>query len=184
MVENETPRERCIRVYEEQGPIRFVLTHVNRSGVRTLLQAQQGRYTYATAEEAQALLDAIRPSYAARPETDFDAATMEVRPVECWPVHHDPKRIWFDLEDTTEGVLGAYGRRTKFGGSTSADRAEDAERSRRERLKRRSWRCGVCGKRVPCDHGGPPRKHNRACSDCRETRADDVADLKLGLRFS
>jgi len=38
---------------------RYVATYVNKKGERTLMQAMQGRYTYATPEEAQKWIDDI-----------------------------------------------------------------------------------------------------------------------------
>lgn len=88
--------------------IRFVITHVNREGMRTLTEGVQGRYTYATREEAQERLEAFRPSYAAQPEIGVPAETMEVRPVACWPGHFDPKTCWFD--DATEPACRLCGK--------------------------------------------------------------------------
>lgn len=69
--------------------VRYVVTHINKSGVRVLTNAQQGRFTYATTEEAQQRLDGIKPNH-------VHGDTMEVRPVKCWPVHFDPKTCYFN----------------------------------------------------------------------------------------
>lgn len=80
---------------------RYVLTYVNREGQRTLMLPAQGRRTFATAAEAQAYLSAILNTETNSAETLRsvwgDNPRCEVRPVECWPVHHDPKAVWFDL---------------------------------------------------------------------------------------
>ena len=77
--------------------IRYVATYVHNHGMRTLMTSAQGRYTYATADEAQAWIDAVRKN------NDQDtlialwgADTFEVRPCECWPGHFDPKGVWFE----------------------------------------------------------------------------------------
>lgn len=61
---------------------------------------------------------------------------------------------------------------------------EDARRSAQRRARRTWWTCLICGGRqVMHQEKRAPRKRNRACQKCRKTRADDVADLRLGLRF-
>jgi len=72
--------------------IRYVLTHVNKDGMRTLVDPMQGRYTYATKDEAQKRLDAFKPQL----ESTLGYHDLEVRPVEVYPVHFDPKTCWFD----------------------------------------------------------------------------------------
>lgn len=78
--------------------IRYVPTHVGKDGLRTLMTAAQGRHTYATPDEAQAWIDAV---WGANTERELATLfgprdTWQVRPVECWPGHHDPKGIYFD----------------------------------------------------------------------------------------
>jgi len=76
---------------------RYVVTHVNKDGMRTLAHAQQGRCTYATPEEAQAWIDAARANTSNNLQSVYPRPdTLEVRPCECWPVHFDPKGVWFD----------------------------------------------------------------------------------------
>lgn len=75
--------------------IRYVVTKVNADGQRTLFGSQQGRNTYATAEEAEQHLAAILKNNNAQ-DIERYANQAEVRPVECWPVHFDPKTCWFD----------------------------------------------------------------------------------------
>lgn len=81
--------------------IRYVVTKVDKNGMRTLAMAAQGRNTYASAEEAQTWLDAMRNSPHNSAQTlqsvYGDVTKMEVRPCECWPVHFDPKGVYFDV---------------------------------------------------------------------------------------
>ena len=77
---------------------RYVVTHVNREGLRTLSLGCQGRWTYATREEAQAQLDAMLANNerSALEGLYGNVSQIEVRPCECWPDHFDPKGIYFD----------------------------------------------------------------------------------------
>ena len=75
---------------------RYVVTHLNRQGMRTLADPQQGRYTYQTPEQAQARLDAILTNDSKKTLDQTFGFPLEVRPVECWPVHFDPKGVYFD----------------------------------------------------------------------------------------
>lgn len=76
---------------------RYVVTHVNKDGWRTLAHAQQGRCTYETPEAAQAWIDAARANTGNNLQSVYPSPdSLEVRPCECWPVHFDPKGIWFD----------------------------------------------------------------------------------------
>lgn len=80
--------------------IRYVATYVNKDGERTMIGPAQGRHTYATEREARAQIDAMRTNNGPRTLADAfgegAAATFEVRPVECWPGHNDPKTVWFE----------------------------------------------------------------------------------------
>ena len=69
---------------------RYVVTKLNRNGERTLFDPQQGRYTYATREEAETRANAFLH------DCHCDGMKLEVRACECWPVHFDPKEVWFD----------------------------------------------------------------------------------------
>ena len=78
---------------------RYVVTHINTKGMRTLTLGAQGRYTYATRAEAASMMDAILTGA----NNDIPGVygkqavgTFEVRPVECHPGHFDPKTRWFD----------------------------------------------------------------------------------------
>ncbi len=71
---------------------RFVITHINKDGARTLAEPMQGRFTYATREEAQTRLDRLAPSFKAV----LSFHDLEVREVEVYPGHFDPKTCWFN----------------------------------------------------------------------------------------
>lgn len=81
---------------------RYVITYVNRQGQREIFGPAQGRNTFEAISEAEARLDAIKSvnttSTLASVVGGIDAiATMEVREVECWPNHFDPKGRYFDV---------------------------------------------------------------------------------------
>ena len=79
---------------------RYVATIVGKDGVRTLFDACQGHYTYATAAEAQARCDVFRansPDTIDRLYGPGAHRTLEPRPCECYPGHFDPVGIYFDL---------------------------------------------------------------------------------------
>ena len=76
---------------------RYVVTHIGRNGLRTLTFGAQGRWTFATQEEAQARLDVLLSSNRGGKLTEvFGVSAFEVRPCACWPGHFDPKGIYFD----------------------------------------------------------------------------------------
>lgn len=83
------------RTYPEPV-IRYVPTHINREGMRTLATPCQGRHTYATPEEAQAWIDAVIGANPPEVIARHYGAPIEVRPCPCWPVHFDPVGIYFD----------------------------------------------------------------------------------------
>lgn len=78
---------------------RYVVTHIDRDGMRRLFGPAQGRFTHETAEEAQAHIDAIINNNGAQTLHDVygpQDLKLEVRPCECWPGHFDPVGIYFD----------------------------------------------------------------------------------------
>lgn len=85
---------------QPESVTRYVLTHVNKHGMRTLTYGQQGRWTKATREEAEELREAfLAHNSDQRLRTIYGpqaVGTFEVRACECWPGHHDPKGIYFD----------------------------------------------------------------------------------------
>lgn len=86
-------------VYSERSATvqRFVITFIGKDGLRTLAFPQQGRYTRATREEAEAWLANCRlPHSLPRVLTAEQLATLEVRECECWAGHFDPCGVYFD----------------------------------------------------------------------------------------
>jgi predicted aminopeptidase len=79
-----------------QAITRYVVTHVGRDGLRTLASAAQGRYTYATYDEAQAHLDALLEHNSPERLREVYGLPLEVRACNCWPVHFDPMGVYFD----------------------------------------------------------------------------------------
>lgn len=77
---------------------RFVVTYVNKDGMRTLAHHQQGRWTHATPADAHADLNAMLDNNSPERVASIWGKNprFEVRPCECWPVHFDPKGIWFN----------------------------------------------------------------------------------------
>jgi hypothetical protein len=82
----------------EQSVTRYVVTYVNRDGMRTLAFAAQGRDTFETEAAATTYMhavtagnsaDAIKQAWGENPR-------FEVRPCQCWPGHFDPQSIWFE----------------------------------------------------------------------------------------
>lgn len=89
-------------VYRQFGEtvFRFAVTHRARNGCRVLTFPAQGRYTYATDDEAsKALADLLGANSADRLRDIYGAdalATFSVERVECWAGHFDPCRAVFD----------------------------------------------------------------------------------------
>ncbi len=77
---------------------RYVGTYLNSHRERTLMAASQGRNTYATAEEAQAWIDAVTANNGAETVRQIwgKDPRFEVRPCPCYPGHFDPQNVWFD----------------------------------------------------------------------------------------
>jgi hypothetical protein len=79
--------------------IRFAITHVNTSNMRTLTYHAQPRFMYPTRVEAEQAMAAILAN--SSPDRIDDVfgpkarETFEVREVDCWE-SEDPKSIWFD----------------------------------------------------------------------------------------
>ena len=76
---------------------RYVVTCVAplfNDGTRELWDAMQGRYTFATPEEAQARIDAAIANNAPYVMEAF--GPLEVRPCECYSGHFDPVGRYFN----------------------------------------------------------------------------------------
>lgn len=76
---------------------RYVVTHLNKQGMRTLADPMQGRCTFETAEGAQSSLDARMAHNTPATIASVYGLPLEVRPVECYPGHFDPVTCWFDV---------------------------------------------------------------------------------------
>lgn len=104
--------------------IRYVVTHINEDGMRTLCGPAQGRLTNATPEEAQVLLDNIIKNN--RLEMNGRIAgvyglPLEVRPVKCYPGHFDPMGVFFNDEDPHEFMSLEITMRSKTMGKTDKE---------------------------------------------------------------
>lgn len=85
-------------VCHQKSVVRYVATYVKGDGMRTLMTAAQGRYTYATAEQAQAWVDAVTGNNSADAVRQVwgENPKFEVRACDCYPGHFDPQNVWFD----------------------------------------------------------------------------------------
>lgn len=83
---------------ETAGVKRWVPTHVNKDGMRTLSRSAQGRFTFNSENEVRQWIRDITVNTPTETLRDLfgDVTKMEPREVECWPGHHDPKTCWFD----------------------------------------------------------------------------------------
>jgi len=86
--------------------IRYVVTHIGRDGMRTLAMPQQGRFTYASAAEAQAWIDAAMEAQSIETMRALYGLPLEVRACPCWPGHFDPKQIYFDDPASAYQIIG------------------------------------------------------------------------------
>lgn len=80
---------------------RYVVTHIGKDGLRTLACAAQGRNTFETAAEARAHLSAMVRNNDPRMLAKLYGFPLQVRAVECWPGHFDPKGVYFDDAEVT-----------------------------------------------------------------------------------
>lgn len=76
---------------------RFVITHLcnDNFGGRQLATPMQGRCTYATAEEAQAQIDAMMANNALSTLESLFNLPLAVRSCECYARHFDPVGCYF-----------------------------------------------------------------------------------------
>lgn len=81
--------------------IRYVVTHIDKNGMRTLCGPAQGRLTKETREEAQELLDNMTRNNQMQGEllAGVYGLPLEVRPVKCYPGHFDPMGVFFDVDE-------------------------------------------------------------------------------------
>ena len=78
--------------------IRYVVTYVNREGMREIAGPSQGRFTFTDADDAECYLRAVLSNTSKSTINQIwgDNPQFEVRPVPCYPGHFDPKTRWFD----------------------------------------------------------------------------------------
>lgn len=86
---------------DETALIRYVVTHIGKDGLRTMTWPHQGRHTHATPEEARKAMAALLNVGVNRNDIpgvygEQAVGTFEVRPVEVYPGHHDPKTRYFE----------------------------------------------------------------------------------------
>ncbi len=76
--------------------VRYVITHVHdKSGMRQLTFAQQGRWTYATMTEAILAMNTFSgPDGLPRVLSAKELTTLQVLPWTCWAGHFDPVGIY------------------------------------------------------------------------------------------
>lgn len=72
---------------------RYVLTHLAKDGLRTLVNANQGRNHYDTREEAEHALEALAPQLRER----LGMRALEVRATECYD-HGDAVSVYSDTD--------------------------------------------------------------------------------------
>jgi hypothetical protein len=81
---------------------RYVLSRIDKDGLRVMVYAQQGRHTYATKEEAQVLLDAFLKNNTQERLIEVfgehTIGTFEVSAIECYPGHFDPIGCYINKE--------------------------------------------------------------------------------------
>lgn len=95
MIRSSEARARSIAA-ADNPVIRYVVTHLDRNGMRTLAAAAQGHFTYATRAEAQSHLDAMLANNSDDRLRSVYGFPLEVRACRCWPVHFDPIGVYFD----------------------------------------------------------------------------------------
>lgn len=86
---------------EPDHVIRYVITHINKNGMRTICGPVKGGNTSETPEEAQANLKNLiqRSSMEGELLAGVYGLPLEVRQVRCHPVRTDPMEIYFENEE-------------------------------------------------------------------------------------
>ena len=92
--------------------IRYVISHMDKDGLRAMTYACQGRNTRGSIKEAQDdlhnFLTNNTPERLVEVFGTQSAGTFEVSAVECWPGHNDPKGCYIpkELNPGQENVVG------------------------------------------------------------------------------
>jgi hypothetical protein len=85
-------------IFDRERPVRYVVTHVNKNGVRVLTFANQGRHHFDKREDAQAWIEACRKdSRSMEILSNGRGDTLEVRAVECYgPGGDSTKTVFYE----------------------------------------------------------------------------------------
>lgn len=79
---------------------RWVITHRSKlTGMITLAQGAQGRYTYETKQEAEDMIKSIMSNNVEATIKSVYGLPLVAREVDCWAGHFDPVRIYFEEEN-------------------------------------------------------------------------------------
>lgn len=78
---------------------RYTLAAVKESGMRRLMLATQGRYTWATPEGALEYLKVILSNNTPAVILEHYGADPAVVQVKCYADHFDPVGVWFEESD-------------------------------------------------------------------------------------
>lgn len=80
--------------------IRYMVTCIRKQGLRQIIDAAQGRNTFATVKEARENLTNVLKNNSVETLVSVFGpqciGTFKVSPIECWPGHNDPKGIYTD----------------------------------------------------------------------------------------
>lgn len=82
--------------------VRYVVTHLNKNGNRILADAQQGRNTYATSQEAEHAIEMRMKNNSLDTLQSVYGLPLEVRACKCYPVHFDPMEYYFPPNEDGE----------------------------------------------------------------------------------
>jgi hypothetical protein len=81
--------------FDREYVVRYVITHLDKHGDRVLADAQQGRNTYATAQEAEKAIEQRMRNNSLDTLKSVYGLPLEVRSCRCYPVHFDPMQRYF-----------------------------------------------------------------------------------------
>jgi len=90
----------------EKKNIRYMISFMNKDGMRQITAPMQGRNTLGSKEEAKKELAAfLKNNHPDTLKSIFESGcmeTFEVSAIECYPGHNDPKGCWVN-EDLNPG---------------------------------------------------------------------------------
>lgn len=162
--------------YDEHGRpyvMRYAVTHRNRDGMRTFAGPAQGRFTYATDEEARAQLRALKDNNTRErlAEVYPDPDSLAVRLCRCWPGHHDPLGVWFD-DDAIDEAEDEAAR-------NPAATAREYDARRLDELADK-MQATIDDKRAPLTQNPTPRRLR--IKDGQRAEADRLEETQRALR--